>query len=94
MRFRVQYTAQLRTVVRRAEDEIELPESSTVSELLVHVAQRLRPEAAPYLLTPGGEVQSSLLVAVNQTAVAPREAGTVCIHEGDVVILMPPIAGG
>jgi molybdopterin converting factor small subunit len=94
VRLRVQYTAQLRTVVGRAEDEIELPEGSNLAAVLVHVAQELCIEAASYLLAPNGNVQPSLLVAVNHTAVAPSEAGTRLIHEGDVVMLMPPIAGG
>lgn len=94
MRFRVQYTAQLRTVVGRAEEEIELPEGCNLAAVLVHVAQQLRREAAPYLLAASGDVQPSLLVAVNHTAVAPSEAGTRTIREGDIVMLMPPIAGG
>lgn len=94
MRLRVQYTAQLRTVVGRAEDEIELPEGSNLAFVLEHIAQQVRREAAPYLLTSSGDVQPSLLVAVNHTAVAPSEAGSRLVREGDVVMLMPPIAGG
>ena len=94
MRLRVQYTAQLRTVSGRAEDEVEIPEGSNLAELLRRVASELPPEAAPYLLTPGGELQPSLLVAVNNGAVMSREAHAVLVHTGDVIMLMPPIAGG
>ena len=94
MRLRVQYTAQLRTVVGRTEDEIELPEGSNLAELLVHLASELRSEAAPFLLTPAGELQPSLLVAVNKGAVSYREAHAVLVKAGDVVTLLPPIAGG
>lgn len=94
MRLRVQYTAQLRTVVGRTEEEVEIPEGSSLAELVLHVALNLRTEASPHLLTSCGELQPSLLVAVNNGAVAPHHARSVFVSSGDVVMFMPPIAGG
>jgi len=94
MRLRVQYTAQLRTVVGRPEEEIELPEGSNLAELLAHIASEMCREAARYLLAPGGGLQPSLLVAVNNRAISTCEARAVSINSGDVVMLLPPIAGG
>jgi molybdopterin converting factor small subunit len=94
MRLRVQYTAQLRAAVGRAEEEVELPEGSSLAELLLHLASELCREAAPFLLTPSGDLQPSLLVAVNKGAVSPRDARAVRISTGDVVTLLPAIAGG
>jgi molybdopterin converting factor small subunit len=51
-------------------------------------------EAAGYLIAPGGGLQPSLLVAVNNRAISTREALAVPINSGDVVTLLPPIAGG
>jgi molybdopterin converting factor small subunit len=94
MRLRVQYTAQLRTAVGRSEEEIELPDGSNLADLLVHVASVLCQDAAGYLLTSSGELQPSLLVAVNNGAVSAHEARAVLVNSGDVVTLLPPIAGG
>ncbi len=94
MRLRVQYTAQLRTVVGRTDDDIELAEGSNLAEVLVHLASVLHREAAPFLLTAGGELQPSLLVAVNKTAFSACDARGVLVSAGDVVTLLPPIAGG
>lgn len=94
MRLRVQYTAQLRAAAGRGEEEIDLPEGSTLEALLMHVATELCRETAGFLLTPGGGLQPSLLVAVNNRAISTREAGAVSISTGDVVMLLPPIAGG
>ena len=94
MRLKVQFTAQLRTVVGRAEEVVELPEGSNLEGLLVHVATELCRETAGYLLAPGGGLQSSLIVSVNNRAVSTHEASAVLIHSGDVVMLLPPIAGG
>jgi molybdopterin synthase sulfur carrier subunit len=94
MRLHVQYTAQLRALVGRGEEEIELPEGSNLADLLLHVAAQLPLAAAPYLVTPRGDLQPSLLVAVNQAAVSPSDAAGVPVKSDDVVMLMPPIAGG
>jgi molybdopterin converting factor small subunit len=94
MRLRVQYTAQLRTAVGRSEEEFELPEGSSLAELLVHVASVLCREAAGYVITASGEPQPTLLVAVNNGAISARQARDVPVSSGDVVMLLPPIAGG
>jgi molybdopterin converting factor small subunit len=94
MRLRVQYTAQLRTAAGRSEDEVDLPEGSNLAELLVHVASVLGREAVGYVLTSDGQLQPSLLVAVNNGAIATHEARDVLVNSGDVVMLLPPIAGG
>lgn len=94
VRLQVRYTAQLRTVVGRSEEEVELPEGSNLAELFHRLATELRREAAAYLLTPDGRPQPSLLVALNEGAVSMRDAHAVRIAAGDVVTLMPPVAGG
>lgn len=94
MRLRVQYTAQLRTIVGRAEEVVELPEGSHLADLVARLAGELHREAAAHLLTEAGQLRPSLLVAVNQTAVSPGMAHGTRLTEGDVVSLMPPIAGG
>lgn len=94
MRLRVQFTAQLRTAVGRAEEEVDLPEGSNLEGLLVHVATELCRETAGYLLTPGGGLQPSLIVSVNNRAISTHEARATLIRSGDVVMLLPPIAGG
>ena len=93
MKLRVQYTAQLRTVVSHAEEVVELPEGTSLAELLAHLAIR-HSDAGPHLLTSTGQIRPSLLVALNATAVPRDAAGSTTLHEGDEVALLPPIAGG
>ena len=67
---------------------------ANVATFLNHLASRLGREAFPHLLTPTGHPQSSLLVIVNDSAIpAPLMASTI-LRSGDIVILLPPIAGG
>lgn len=94
MKLRVQYTAQLRAAVGRPEEEVELPEGSNLATLLAHLAERLTDGAASHLLASGGRLRPSLLVVVNDTAASAEEAAATVLQPGDVVLLMPPIAGG
>ena len=94
MKLRVQYTGQLRTAAGRSEEEVELPEATNLAALLHQLASRLGKGALPHLLTPAGHPQSSLLVIVNDSAIpAPQTAATI-LRQGDVITLLPPIAGG
>ena len=91
---RVQYTAQLRTALGRLRDDIPIAEGATLAELLASIAAADDRRGAPFLLTPTGDVQPSLLLTVNGAAVSPREARTLVLRPNDEVVLLPPIAGG
>jgi molybdopterin synthase sulfur carrier subunit len=94
MKLRVQYTAQLRTAVGRSDDELELPEGSSLAALLKHLATQLDEVAAGHLIGFGGSIRPGLLIVVNDSATAVHAAATTVLRHGDVVLLLPPIAGG
>lgn len=94
MKLRVQYTAQLRTAIGRPEEEIELPDGSSLAVLLDHLAARLDEGAAAHLRTASGQFARNLLVVVNDAPAMSHDASATVLKAGDVVLLLPPIAGG
>jgi molybdopterin synthase sulfur carrier subunit len=94
MKLRVQYTAQLREAVGRPHDELELPEGSSLADLLRQLAVQMDEAAAAHLIAPGGRLRPSLLVVVNESATSIHVAAATVLRHGDVVLLLPPIAGG
>jgi MoaD family protein len=94
MKLRVQYMAQLRAAVGRAEESVELPDGSSLAALFNHLAATYGRDAEPHLLSVNGQAQPGLLVVVNGTARPAREAGMTVLRAGDEVVLLPPIAGG
>lgn len=94
MKLRVQYTAQLRSAVGRPHDEIELPEGSSLAALLKHLASNLDEAAAAHVIAPSGGFRPSLLIVVNDSAASIHAAAATELKHGDVVLLLPPIAGG
>lgn len=94
MKLRVQYTGQLRTTVGRSEDELELAEPTRLPVALRELVSHLGEQARPHLTTAEGGLASGLLVVVNGSAVCGSQAHETLLKPGDVVTLLPPIAGG
>lgn len=94
MRVLVEYTGQLRTAFGRSDDRLELPDGATVSTLLLHLGERCGEQVRPHLLNASGQMQPSLLIAINGAAHSSRTAASLVVHDGDTVVLLPPIAGG
>lgn len=93
MKLRVQYMSQLRTVIGQAEEEVILSEGRCVSDLLRHLAEH-HPAARTHLVTESEQARPSLLIVVNDAAVSARDAAITMLQSNDVVMLLPPIAGG
>lgn len=93
MKLRVQYMAQLRTTVGRAEEDVHLAEGSSLAELLRQLAD-VHAAAQSHFVSEAGQPRPSLLILVNDAPVAAREANATVLHAEDVVALLPPIAGG
>lgn len=93
MNVQVKYTAQLRSVLQRAEETIELPAGASLADLTLALAKE-NPAARAHLLSSGGQVNTCLLIVVNNVAVAAADAPATRLSAGDVVLLLPPIAGG
>ena len=91
---RVQYMAQLRTVLGRTVEDVELPPSSNLAQLLVLLAARGGLDAESHFMADNGQVRPSLLLVVNGAAVPSQQAGATLLNDGDRVVLLPPIAGG
>jgi sulfur carrier protein ThiS len=90
----VEFTGQLKTAIGQASDRVEVPEGATLAMLLAQLGRRCGDEARPHLLNASGQMQPSLLVAINGSAVPSRQAGATVLRDGDSVVLLPPIAGG
>lgn len=94
MNVRVGYSAQLRTSIGRAEEDVELEAGSTLAALIEYLAARLDDASKGHLVAPQGHIRASLLIVVNEAVTSADAAQTTVLKSGDVVLLLPPIAGG
>jgi molybdopterin synthase catalytic subunit/molybdopterin converting factor small subunit len=81
MRVRVLFFGMLKDLAGRSEDSLELPDSSTLADLLVHY-QRSLPRIEAYL--------PAIALSLNQEYALPSAA----LHDRDEVGLLPPVSGG
>jgi molybdopterin converting factor subunit 1 len=81
MRVRILFFGMLREKMGRQDDAIELPDGSSVADLLAHCESQ-NPRLKDYL--------PSLAVAVNQRYATPD----LKLKAGDEVALLPPVSGG
>ena len=94
MKLRIQYTGQLRATVGRSEEELDLAEPTTLSLLLRELATRHGNHAAAHLTTTAGHIPAGLLLVVNGAAIPASQCSDAVVRPGDIVTLLPPIAGG
>ena len=92
MQIRIQYEAQLRRIMEREDDVLELSEPCSVAECIRQLAGKHEKSLNSVLLTDGGEVQPSLLIFVNDSQVL-RDDPTP-LKDGASLALMTPISGG
>jgi molybdopterin synthase catalytic subunit len=81
MRVRILFFGILKDLAGKSSDLLELPEGSSVRELLSHYSSQT-PRLQPSL--------ASIAVAVNQEYAGPETA----LKSGDEVALLPPVSGG
>jgi len=92
MRVAVQYLAQVRQAAGCASEAVELDGGCSAGELVRWLAEQHGGPLRRLLLGPAGAPHDSLLVFVGEEQVrfpAQRE-----LHEGEVVTVLAPMAGG
>lgn len=91
MKITVRYSAQARHAVGQAEEALVLDASLSVRELLVRLAER-HANLRRLLLTEQGDPQPALLLFIRDEQVGGDSGRR--LSDGDVVSILPPIAGG
>lgn len=94
MKVAVRFESQLRLKSGHDSVEIETDPKSSVAAVLQQVAEQLDDRSREHLLQSDGSVRGSLLLFVNDQPVRNRDAGSVRASDGDVISVVPPIAGG
>ena len=92
MHITIEYAAQAKQAAGTDREHLELALPQTVRDLLPQLARRHGEALGRLLLTEDGEPQPALLVFIGDEQVPPD--GRRELNPGDVLTIMPPIAGG
>jgi len=92
MKITVEYTAHLKRATGTGSEEVQLPQHSTVLEVIETLLERHGEEFRAHLLDSEGNIHPSLVIAVNDEQVFLESARK--LSDGDTVVLLAAIAGG
>jgi molybdopterin converting factor small subunit len=92
MKVRVRYLAQLKQAAGLGAETVELEGPCAAREFVANLAERHGGPLRGLLLTPGGQVQPTILIFVGDEQVAA--GASEALRDGDEVTLLSPIAGG
>ncbi len=85
----------LKKILGRGEVEIPMPERSTLGALLTMMVNRWGGELASQLFEPKStRVFPSIRLMVNGRDIAFLNRMETVLHNGDEVLIMPPVSGG
>ena len=85
----------VRQVLGSADLEVDVPEGTSIPDLLTHLAELKGEKFAPFAVAPERPTAyAPLRVVVNGRDVGPAEHKERVLAEGDDVLIFLPIAGG
>jgi len=92
LRIKVSYLSILRDVTRVSEEFLELPQGSTVKDLVALLFKKYG-EGLKSFLDPGTEMGQGILVTLNGELLSSNEMERVIPEGSEVLIGIPPFGG-
>ncbi len=91
----VQTIGLLKSLIGQGELAVRLPDGSTVADLLATMATGYGPQVAQHMVDPGdAAVHPPLRVMVNGRDIGVLGGRRAALANGDVILMLTPIAGG
>ena len=95
MKVKVQYLGFIKNLIKRSEDEFELEEDASLSELLNQIAGIYGKAFKKEVYEPGlRDVKMGFVVTVNGVLMGQLQGVDTQLNNGDNVILMSLMSGG
>lgn len=92
---RVRTIGLLKSLMRRGEFDVDLPEDATVDDLLARLTQTYGGAVAAHLTAPvEADAHPPLRVMVNGRDIGVLDDRATVLAQGDDVLVLTPIAGG
>jgi len=95
MKVKVQYLGFIKNLIKRSEDEFELEEGASLSELLNQIAGIYGKAFKKEVYEPGlRDVKMGFVVTVNGVLMGQLQGVDTPLNNGDNIILMSLMSGG
>jgi molybdopterin converting factor small subunit len=90
----VHFESQLRQAAGVEQVTVSVPDKCCVADALQIIGQHLGRSLSERIVAEDGTPQRSVLIFVNDRAIAHQSAGSHQLKSGDALLLYPPISGG
>lgn len=94
MRVIVKYFAAVREIVQKREETIDVPDATTVSNLLSHLAEKYGMKLREYVFQPDGRPRATLQFLINGKNITSLQGQSTTLRQGDEFAFIPPVGGG
>ncbi len=94
IRVQVNFFSNVRALTGEPGSTLELPEGSSVHDMLIVVAARYGDELREYLFTDEGGLHSHVVVILNGRGVGVLDGLDSALNDGDRVAILSSIGGG
>ena len=94
MRVTVKFFTTLREITSKREEEMDLPNSITVEELLRLLSKKHGKRFMDYVYDDRGKVQPHLQFLVNGRSTITLQDLKTKLGDGDHIAIVPPVGGG
>jgi len=91
---KVRYYAMLSDAAGKREEDIELPEGSTVLDLVHKLIDRYGQRLRDYVYDEEEQLLNYMKFSVNEVNILSLEGFDTLLGDGDLVQVIPPIGGG
>jgi sulfur-carrier protein len=95
MRVKLHTILSFKEIIGARETEISLPERATIKRLLSRMSEMWGDGLSSHLFHPGTDrLLPHITLMVNGRSVQFLSGMETALHDGDEVLLLPPVAGG
>jgi len=94
MKVRVKFFTVLRELTGKKEEEIDLPNTITVEELLSLLSERHGRGFTDYVYDEEGRLRDHLQFLVNGRSITNLQGFETSLEEGNTFAIIPPVGGG
>lgn len=94
IKIEARYYAYLREITGKSSEVIMNDERPTINDILKIIVDKYGEKMKRYVLDERGEIRSNITIAINAQKVSKDEIKHYFLNDGDVLVIIPPIAGG
>jgi MoaD family protein len=94
MEITVHYFTILRELTEKRQEKIKLKEASTVEDMLAFLIEIYGARFKQYVSSPKAKKGLQLVLLLNNQDISQLHGFKTTLHDGDIVSLILPIAGG